>query len=90
MSLNRIKRAIKSGSFRIGEHFLEELASDRLTLNDAIYSILNSVEFDKLTDDASHIRYRIYGSTAEGREIVTIVFLIRGVPFLKTVYEPRF
>jgi len=90
MSLLRIKRAIRNGTYKIGYHFLEELAADDLTIGDAIYSILNAVEFDKLTDEESHIRYRIYGSTADGREIVTIVFISNGVLFLKTVYEPRF
>ena len=90
MSLLRIKRAIRSGTYKIGSHFLEELANDDLTISDAIFAIINAVEFDKLTDDESHLRYRIYGSTPDEKEIVVIVFFSRGVLFLKTVYEPRF
>ncbi len=89
-TLSKVKRAIRNGDYQIGEHFLEELASDNLTISDALSSILNAAEFDKLTDDESHIRYRIYGMSADGRDIVTIVFFSQGTLFLKTVYEPRF
>jgi hypothetical protein len=89
-TLSKIKRALRNGDYQIGEHFLDELASDNLTIGEAISSILNAVEFDKLTDDESHTRYRIYGMSASGRNIVTIVFFSQGTLFLKTVYEPGF
>lgn len=62
-ALSKIKRSIRDGEFRVGAHFLEELAADSITLGDAISSMLNAEEFDKLTDDESHIRYRIFGRT---------------------------
>ena len=89
-TLSKVKRAIRDGSYQIGDHFLEELASDNLTIGETLSSILNAVEFDRLTDDESHIRYRVYGTTPDGREIVTVVFFLQGTLFLKTVYEPRF
>lgn len=89
-ALSKVKRAIRDGDYQIGKHFLEELAHDNLTISDTLSSILTAVEFDKLTDDEAHIRYRIYGITAGGREIVTMVFLSDGILFLKTVYEARF
>ena len=87
--LSKVKRAIRSGDYQIGEHFLNELALDGLTIIEAISAILSAAEFDKLDRDESHIRYRIYGVTSSGREIVTVVFFSQGTLFLKTVYEPR-
>ncbi|MBX3287877.1 MAG: DUF4258 domain-containing protein [Acidobacteria bacterium] len=88
--LSKIKRAVRKGDYQIGEHCLYELANDELTISEVISAILDAAEFDKLTDDGSHIRYRIYGSTATNREIVVIVFFSDGTLFLKTVYEPKF
>lgn len=88
--LSRIKRAVRNGDYRIGEHCLDEIAKDKLTISDVISAILNANEFDKLTDDESHIRYRLYGQSSTGREIVSIVFFSQGTLFLKTVYETGF
>ena len=88
--LARIKRAIRNGDFEIGVHCIQEAAADQLAINEVISAILNASEFDKLTDDESHIRYRIYGVTATEREIVIVVFFSQGTLFLKTVYETSF
>ncbi|HEX6279751.1 MAG TPA: DUF4258 domain-containing protein, partial [Pyrinomonadaceae bacterium] len=85
--LSKIKRALRAGKFEFGLHFLEELASDELTLEEVVSSILTASEFDKLTDDPSNIRYRIFGISDSGRNIVTIVIYSEGKVFFKTVYE---
>lgn len=85
--LSKIKRAIRAGKFEMGLHFLEELAADQLTLGEVVSSVLAASEFDKLTGDRSHIRYRIFGQSDSGREIVTVVIYSEGKVFFKTVYE---
>ncbi|MGH9947696.1 MAG: DUF4258 domain-containing protein [Pyrinomonadaceae bacterium] len=88
--LSKIKRAIRNGGYQVGEHCLQEIAADKLTLAEVISSILNANEFDKLTDDESHIRYKLYGLSSSEREIVVVVFFSKGTLFLKTVYETSF
>jgi len=88
--LAKVKRAIRTGDFQIGEHCLHEIAADSLTVTEVISAISNASEFDRLTDDESHVRYRIYGSSSTEREIVIVVFFSQGTLFLKTVYETTF
>lgn len=88
--LSKIKRSIRSGDYRVGEHCLQEIAADNLTVAEVVSAILNASEFDKLTDDESHIRYRVYGLSATEAEIVVVVFFSQGTLFLKTVYETSF
>ena len=88
--LSKIKRAIRSGDYQIGEHCFHEITTDRLTIAEVISAISNAYEFDKLTDDESHIRYRLYGLSNTEREIVIVVFFSQGTLFLKTVYETSF
>lgn len=88
--LSKIKRSIRNGDYRIGDHCLQEIASDNLTIAEVVSAILNASEFDKLTNDESHVRYRVYGLSAEQREIVVVVFFSQGTLFLKTVYETSF
>jgi len=85
--LSKIKRAIRAGKFEIGQHFLEELHADHLSIAEVVASILSASEFDKLTDDPSNTRYRIFGTSEIGREIVTVVIYSEGSVFFKTVYE---
>ncbi len=88
--LSKIKRAIRCGDYQIGEHCFREIADDNLTVVEVVSAILNAAEFDKLSDDESHIRYRVYGVSSGGREIVIVVFFSQGTLFLKTVYETNF
>lgn len=85
--LSKIKRAIRAGRFEFGLHFLEEVASDQLTLSEVISSVLSASEFDKLTDNPSHVRFRIFGVSDSSREIVSVVIYSDGNVFFKTVYE---
>ena len=87
--LSKIKRAIRSGDYRIGIHCLEEIAADDLTIAEVVSAILNATDFDKLTEDESHVRYRLYGLSATDRQVVVVVFLSEGTLYLKTVYEPE-
>ena len=87
--LSRIKRAIRSGDYQIGLHCLDEIAADDLTIAEVISAILNATDFDKLTEDESHVRYRIFGLSATNREVIAIVFFSQGTLYLKTVYEPK-
>jgi hypothetical protein len=88
--LSKVKRAIRGGNYQIGSHCLDEIAADDLTIAEVVSAILNASEFDKLTEDESHVRYRLYGSSATDRQIVVVVFFSKGTLFLKTVYEPKF
>lgn len=88
--LSKIKRTVRKGDCRIGEHCLHEIAADDLTIGEVVSAILNANEFDKLTDDESHIRYRVYGLSSTERELVIVVFFSQGTLFLKTVYETGF
>lgn len=88
--LSKIKRAIRIGDYEIGEHCFQEIAADNLSVAEVVSAITNAYEFDKLTDDESHIRYRLYGLSATEREIVIIVFFSHGTLFLKTIYERTF
>ena len=88
--LSKIKRAILSADYRFGEYCIKEIAADNLTLTEVLSAILNAHEFDKLTGDESHIRYRLYGLSENEREIVIVVFLSQGTLFVKTVYETTF
>ena len=88
--LSKVRRAIRNGDYQIGEHCFQEIAADGLTVADVISAILNASEFDKLTDDESHVRYRLFGLGSTEREIVVIVFFSQGTLFLKTAYETKF
>lgn len=88
--LSKIKRAIRNGDYQIGEHCFQEIAADKLTVAEVVSAILNANEFDKLTDDESHVRYRVFGLSSTEREIVIVVFFSQGTLYLKTVYETSF
>lgn len=90
MVLSKIKRAIRNGNYKIGVHCAAEIAADNLTIIEVFSAILKAEEFDKLTDDESHIRYRLYGTSSTEREIVVVVFFEQGILYLKTVYEAGF
>lgn len=81
--LSKIKRLIRSGDYQIGEHCLHEIAADNLTFAEVISAILNADEFDKLTDDESHIRYRVYGQSATEEGNCSYCFFSQGTLFLK-------
>jgi hypothetical protein len=87
--LSKVKRAVRSGNHQIGLHCLDEIAADDLTIAEVVSAILNGSDFDKLTEDESHVRYRLYGLSSTNREIVIIVFFSKGTLYLKTVYEPK-
>lgn len=88
--LSKIKRLVRNGDYRIGIHCFHEMAADNLSVNEVVSAILNADEFDKLTDDESHIRYRLRGLSETERDIVIVVFFTQGRLFLKTVYETGF
>jgi hypothetical protein len=85
--LSKIRRTVRNGNYRIGVHCLGEIAADNLSVSEVISAILNADEFDKLTDDESHVRYRLRGFSDTERDVVIVVFFVKGRLFLKTVYE---
>jgi hypothetical protein len=85
--LTKIQRKVLQGDFDFSFHCLLELAEDNFEPSDAVSAILNAKDFDKLTDDESHIRYVLYGNANDGRAIKIVVFLSHGRVFIKTIYE---
>ncbi len=84
--LSRIKQKVRAGNFVISGHCQDELENDFLSVSDAVKAILNA-EFDKLTDDESHVRYVLYGEARDGRALDVIVMIHQGTVILKTAYE---
>jgi len=85
--LTKVKRAIRDQRFAFGTHCLDEIAADLLSLREVVLSVLAATDFDVLTDDPSHARYRIFGISDTGRNIVSIVIYSNRQVFFKTVYE---
>ena len=85
--LTKIKRKLREGDFRFSLHCLEELFSDSFTEEDAIAAINSAMEFDKLSDDESHVRYVFHGRARDGRALSVVIFLSQGTVVLKTAYE---
>lgn len=83
----RIRRKIRDGDFLVKGHVLDELEQDGFAELDAVAAILNASEFDKLTDDESHIRYIFYGNARDGRALTVVVTIHQGTVILKTAYE---
>lgn len=83
----KIKRKILQGDFQFSIHCLEELDNDFLTPEDAVAAVLNAQDYDTLTDDETHFRYRFFGVSEDERAIVVIVFLSQGKIALKLAYE---
>ena len=59
--LAKIKRKLRDGDFRFSLHCLEELYDESFSEEDALTAIKNALDFDKLTEDESHIRHVLYG-----------------------------
>lgn len=87
--LSKIKRFVRAGQWRVEKHALDELAKDEFTLQDVKHGILSTIEFDELTHDDSHVRYRLYCLSLSGRPMVIIVFFRGRSVRIKTAYEPR-
>jgi hypothetical protein len=85
--LSRIKQKVRDGNFVISGHCQDELENDFLSVSNAVKAILNASEFDKLTDDESHVRYVLYGEARDGRALDVIVMIHQGTVILKTAYE---
>ncbi len=85
--LSRIKQKVRAGNFVISGHCQDELENDFLSVSNAVKAILNASEFDKLTDDESHVRYVLYGEARDGRALDVIVMIHQGTVILKTAYE---
>ncbi len=83
----RIQRKIRDGNFLAKGHVLDELEGDGFAELDAVSAILNAVEFDKLTDDESHVRYIFYGQARDHRRLAVVVTIHQGTVILKTAYE---
>lgn len=80
----RIKR---DGNYLISGHCQDELEEEGFSGRDATDAILNAELCDKLTDDETHIRYRIYGKARDGRDLTVVVLINQAVVVLKTAYE---
>ncbi|HXH70734.1 MAG TPA: DUF4258 domain-containing protein [Pyrinomonadaceae bacterium] len=85
--LTKIQRKVLQGDFDFSFHCLLELAEENFEPSDAVSAILNAKDFDKLTDDESHIRYVLYGYANDGRAMKIVVFLSQRRVFIKTIYE---
>ena len=83
----RIRRKIRDGNFLAKRHALDELEGDGFAELDAVAAILNAAEFDKLTDDESHVRYVFYGHARDDRPLAVVVTIHQGTVILKTAYE---
>ncbi len=83
----KIKRKILQGNFQFSIHCLEELDNDFFTPEDAVAAVLNAQNYDTLTNDETHFRYRFFGISEDQKAIVVIVFLLQGVVVFKSAYE---
>ncbi len=83
----RIKRRVRDGFLLISGHCQDELEDDGFAGRDAVAAILNAEFCDKLTDDETHERYRIYGTARDGRGLTVVILIYRGIVVLKTAYE---
>ena len=83
----KIKRKILQGDFQFSIHCLEELDNEFFTPEDAVAAVLNAQDYDTLTDDETHFRYRFFGVSEDERTIVVIVFLSQGKVVFKSAYE---
>lgn len=85
--LAQIKDKIREGKFRFSLHCLEELYDEGFTEQDAVKAIRNAPDFDKLTEDLSHVRYVLFGRAGDGRDLNVVVFFSQGTLVIKTAYE---
>lgn len=83
----KVKRKVRDGNYLISSHCQDELEADGFAGTDAVYAILTGEVCDKLTEDESHERYRVYGQARDGRELTVVIFINRGIVVLKTGYE---
>lgn len=87
--LRRIREAVWHATYEITiPHFLEELAADDLTLQDAETAILTGEIAKRLKGDPRGLRYVVRGRISDGRlvEIVARIKPDNRVLFI-TVYE---
>lgn len=85
--LTKIQGKVLQKNYNPSFHCLKELKDEYFILDDAVCAILNAKEFDKLTDDESHIRYVLYGYAKDGRAMKVTIFLSQGQVVIKTIYE---
>lgn len=85
--LTKIKEKVRNGNFVVSGHCLDELENENFEALDAIKAIQGSTRFDKLTDDETHIRYRIFGRSRDRRDLTVVVMIVQGTVILKTAYE---
>lgn len=86
-AITKIKRAIREGRFEVSDTVLRKISARNITLSEVISSVLFADEFDILTNDPSHVRYRLYGISDSGRFIVSVVFYSNRIVYFKTAYE---
>jgi hypothetical protein len=82
-----IQRKVNQDKFDFSLHSLEELASEKFNLADAVKIILAPHNSYQYTDDKSHDRYSFEGIVNDGRMLRVIVFLYQGRVQIKTAYE---
>ncbi len=78
---------MRDGNFLVSGHALDQLEQDGFAELDAVAAILSASEFDKVTDDESHIRYVFSGNARDGRVLTVVVIVHQGTVILKTAYE---
>jgi hypothetical protein len=83
----RVRRKVRAGNYLISGHCQDELEDEGFAGRDAIAAILNAEFCDKLTDDETHERYRIYDKAHYGRDLTVVVLMNQGIVVLKTAYE---
>lgn len=90
MDIDLIRQAILANRLRVTDHADEELAADRLTLDDVLNSIVNGEVIEDYPTDRPLPSCLIYGQSGDGTAIHSVLGYNsetgRGV--LITVYRP--
>ena len=87
--LERIRAAVRNGTYDMTAHAAEEMAEDDLDIMDVETAILTGSVTRTQTDDPRGPRYTVQGTASDGITPVGVVgrFTITGRYLIITVYE---
>lgn len=85
--IKRIRTRIQNKNYRLSAHAEIEMVDDDLEREDIEWCCVNGKVTKRYTDDIRGTRYRVTGSSLDGREINIICKFSSGELFIITVWE---